>query len=100
MFDLESRVQPQDTTYDEPRGTPLSEDEETMQAYVEGKWHRRFLQRSETACGQPFHSQRTALRREALDGDLCGDCFTIRELAENKRLEAEKYSQSDVIDDK
>jgi hypothetical protein len=71
-------------------------DELTMQVLHDGVWHRRLLSRNETACGVPYHGQFHSLRRESLEGKLCGNCFTIREqaisddLAEKARIEAEE----------
>jgi len=48
----------------------------TMQVHQNAEWHRRTPDLATTACGEPIHSQFSALRREELSGDLCRECFT------------------------
>lgn len=73
----------------------VSTEELTMHVHVDGEWHRRMPDLSETSCGRPFHSQFSTPRREELTGALCETCFTPRERqraqehADKLRAEAE-----------
>jgi hypothetical protein len=83
----------------EPDTVVLDPEDVTMQVFVEHAWHRRLhASVNETACGEVFHAQYQPTRRESLDGPLCRNCFSIRELsisediAERKRAELEEQS--------
>ena len=45
----------------------------------------------------PYHSQFTTLRQESIEGDLCGNCFTIFEVAEGAKLKDEADAAAGII---
>lgn len=69
---------------DDYRQTPslprVATEELEMQVYVEGAWHRRMPDLSETACELRIDSQRSPVRRNELRGDLCPICHTAAEM--------------------
>ncbi len=66
----------------------------TMQVLTGAAWHRRTPDLATTACGMPFHSSFTPVRRESHVGPLCGECFTAFERAHSELLE--KISREDT----
>ncbi len=75
---------------DEGPSLPRASTEELeMQTYVQGAWHRRMPDLSETSCGQSIDSPRAPVRRNELRGDLCPICHTERELLKT----AENYAK-------
>jgi hypothetical protein len=65
-------------------------EELTMQVNVSGAWHRRTPDLKTTACGEAFHAQFAAVRREALHGALCRVCFTSYELGQAEKTNQEE----------
>lgn len=65
-------------------------EELTMHAMVEGQWHRRMPDLSETSCEKRYHSQFAPLRREELTHPLCPICFTPAEI---RRADAKQQAE-------
>jgi len=55
-----------------------SDDNLVLQVLVEGAWHQRLPDLSETACRIAYHSEFAPLRREEMTGELCVTCFGDR----------------------
>lgn len=68
----------------EPTVGRVRTEELTMQVLAFGCWHRRTPDLLTTACGVPFHSQFSPLRREELTEPLCRECFTTFEINKAK----------------
>ena len=84
----------------EPDTTVIDTDDELddMHVNVDGAWCRDLLGSTDrTACDKPYRFTITQRRRPVLDGALCPDCFTPREViaaqeaADKARAEADGF---------
>ncbi len=76
-----------DTVIVDDQGSSAVSDGVTVHHILIGSiWHRRTPDLATTACGLPFHSAYSPLRRESLVGPICPVCFTPYELAQSERL--------------
>lgn len=65
---------------DLPSSPRVQTEDLTMHVHIDGTWHRRTPDLKSSACAKPLDSERSAVRRDVLAGDLCPDCFTRFEL--------------------